>query len=55
MERKIEYQRKLLLIFDSETVLLERKCHRTVSISFPTEEEAIEFIREQEEKIIYED
>lgn len=50
MERKIEYQRKSLLIFNSETVLLERKCHRTVSISFPTEKEAIEFIREQEEK-----
>lgn len=47
----IEYCGKRLVISDSETVLQMGKGCRAVSISFPTEAEAIEYLDEQEENL----
>ena len=44
----MEYRGHKILLSGTETVLWFRRDHGTVSISFPTEEEAIDYIREQE-------
>lgn len=44
----MEYRGHKILLSGTETVLWFRRGHRTVSISFSTEEEAMEYIREQE-------
>lgn len=48
---EIEYCRKRLIISDSETVLQIGKGCEAVSISFPTEDEAIEYLKEQEKNL----
>lgn len=44
----IEYCGKRLIMSESETVLQIGKGCRAVSISFPTENEAIEYLNEEE-------
>lgn len=47
----IEYCGKRLIMSEIETVLQIGKGCRAVSISFPTETEAIEYLKEQEENL----